>query len=103
PLVWDPLSKPPGGNLRSDPAPGRVSLIAATEKGDLVYRGRTPDAGQLASANPQATGATAALPSATATSTAAVPQALTFEAPPGKLELRMTVEGAGGGVLDQEI
>jgi hypothetical protein len=28
---------------------------------------------------------------------------LTFEAPPGKLELRMTVEGAGGGVLDQEI
>jgi hypothetical protein len=32
-----------------------------------------------------------------------VPQALTFEAAPGKLELRMTVEGAGGGVLDQEI
>ncbi len=102
-LVWEPLAKTPVGNLRNDPVPGRVSLIAATEKGDLVYRGRTPDAGQLASANPQATGASAALPAATPASTAAAPQSLTFEAPPGKLELRMTVEGAGGGVLDQEI
>ena len=101
-LVWEPLAKTPVGNLRSDPAPGRLSLIAATEKGDLVYRGRTPDSPQLASANPQATGASASLPAGTA-STAAVPQSLTFEAPPGKLELRMTVEGAGGGVLDQEI
>jgi len=102
-LVWEPLPKTPVGNLRNDPVPGRVSLIAATEKGDLVYRGRAPDAGQLASANPQATGASAALPASTPGSTAATPQSLTFEAPPGKLELRMTVEGAGGGVLDQEI
>jgi len=103
-LVWEPLPKTPVGNLRSDPAPGRVSVIAATEKGDLVYRGRTPDSAQLASANPQATGASASLPASAATaSTTATPQSLTFEAPPGKLELRMTVEGAGGGVLDQEI
>jgi hypothetical protein len=101
-LVWEPLPKTPVGNLRADPAPGRVSLIAATEKGDLVYRGRTPDTPQLASANPQATGASASLP-ASAAATAPAPQSLTFEAPPGKLELRMTVEGAGGGVLDQEI
>jgi VWFA-related protein len=100
-LVWEPLPKTPVGNLRSDPAPGRVSLIAATEKGDLVYRGRSPDGAQLASANPQATGASANLPASAATTAAA--QSLTFEAPPGKLELRMTVEGAGGGVLDQEI
>jgi hypothetical protein len=103
-LVWEPLPKPSGGNLRNDPTPGRVSVIAATEKGDLVFRGRTPDAGQLASANPQATGASASLPAASASATTtAAPQALTFEAAPGKLELRMTVEGAGGGVLDQEI
>ena len=102
-LVWEPLPKAPVGNLRSDPAPGRVSVIAATEKGDLVYRGRSPDGAQLASANPQATGASANLPASVASTAAAVPQALTFEAPPGKLELRMTVEGAGGGVLDQEI
>jgi VWFA-related protein len=103
-LVWEPLPKPPGGNLRNDPAPGRVSVIAATEKGDLVFRGRTPDAGQLASASPQTTGASASLPASSASATTPpVPQALTFEAAPGKLELRMTVEGAGGGVLDQEI
>ena len=102
-LVWEPLPQPPGGGARRDPTPGRMSVIAATEKGDLVYRGRTPDTAQLASANPQATGASAALPAATTATTAPVPQALTFEAAPGKLELRMTVEGAGGGVLDQEI
>jgi len=103
-LVWEPLPKPAGGSLRNDPAPGRVSVIAATEKGDLVFRGRTPDAGQLASASPQTTGASASLPAASANATTpAAPQALTFEAAPGKLELRMTVEGAGGGVLDQEI
>jgi VWFA-related protein len=102
-LVWEPLPQPPGGGARRDPTPGRMSVIAATEKGDLVYRGRTPDTAQLASANPQATGASAALPAATTAATAPVPQALTFEAAPGKLELRMTVEGAGGGVLDQEI
>jgi len=102
-LVWEPLPKTGVSNLRNDPAPGRVSVIAATEKGDLVYRGRSPDAGQLASANPQATGATASLPASANAATAVAPQALTFEAPPGKLELRMTVEGAGGGVLDQEI
>jgi len=101
-LVWEPLPKAPVGNLRNDGTPGRVSVIAATEKGDLVYRGRSPDTAQLASANPRATGASASLPAAS-TATPTAPQSLTFEAPPGPLELRMTVEGAGGGVLDQEI
>jgi hypothetical protein len=31
------------------------------------------------------------------------PQRLTFEAPPGKLEMRLTVQDAGSGTLDQEI
>src|SRR5258705_6329513 len=101
-LVWEPLPQPPGGGARNDPAPGRVSLIAATEKCGLVYRGRSPASAQLASANPQATGASASLPASAAATAAAAPQSLTFEAPPGKLELRMTVEGTGGGGLHQE-
>jgi VWFA-related protein len=52
---------------------GRVSLLAANAQGDLVFRGRSQD------------------------------QRVEFEAPPGPLELRMSVEGATGGVLDQEI
>jgi len=87
-LVWEPLAQPAGA--RRDPAPGSVSLLAATAKGDLVYRGRSPDQ------NSEPPLSNSQLPTSTA-------KRLTFEAPPGKLELRMTVEGAGGGVLDQEI
>ncbi len=91
-LVWEPLPQLPG--VRRDPA-GRVALLAADDKGDLVFRGRSPDAA-LASAAPP-TG----LPSASA---ASGPQRLVFDSPPGSIELRMSVEAAGGGgVLDQEV
>jgi hypothetical protein len=52
-LIWEPL--PPqgpllgGGGRREQP--GRVSLLAATSEGNLVFRGRSPDAA-LASAAP---------------------------------------------------
>src|SRR6185295_13873065 len=64
-----------------------------------------PDAALAAAAPPTApndTGpATARAPIAAAASTS---QRLVFDAPPGKLELRLTVEAAGtGGTLDQEI
>jgi VWFA-related protein len=88
-LIWEPLPQAPG--LRRDqPLPGRVSLIAADPKGDLVFRGRVPE--------------TLAATPATATATpAAAPQRLVFEAAPGELELRMSVEAAAGGMLDSEI
>jgi hypothetical protein len=82
-----------------------VSLLAADESGSLVFRGRSPDAA-LASAGtparPNDTGPVA--PRAPAASPATRPQELVFEVPPGKVELRMTVEAAGaGGTLDTEI
>jgi VWFA-related protein len=87
-LIWEPLPQAPG--LRRDqPLPGRVSLIAADTNGDLVFRGRVPE--------------TIATAPATATTTAQAPQQLVFEAPPGELELRMSVEAAAGGMLDSEI
>jgi VWFA-related protein len=91
-LVWEPSPLPPGA--RRDP-PGAVAVLAATEKGDLVYRGRsslpgTPGAGSAGTA-PLPAGAGAGA------------QRLTFEAPPGKLELRLTIEGtSGAGTLDRE-
>ncbi len=92
-LIWEPLAQPAGAR-RDQPQPGRVSLIAAGPTGDLVFRGRSPDAA-LASTAPPAT------PSA---APASGPQRLTFDAPPGELELRMSVEAAaGGGTLDSEI
>ncbi|MBI4264563.1 MAG: VWA domain-containing protein [Acidobacteria bacterium] len=90
-LVWEPLPQPPG--VRRE-APGRLSVIAADARGDLVFRGRSPDAA-LASAGAPAT--PPAPPAAGA-------QRLVFDAPPGELELRLSVEAVGGGgVLDQEI
>jgi len=90
-FVWEPLPTTPGASRET---PGRVSLLAASEKGDLLFRGRTPDAAVASNGAPQ-------LPAASA---ATSPQKLVFDVPPGKVELRMTVEGAGaGGTLDQEI
>ena len=85
-LTWEPLPASPGAARREQP--GRVAIIAANESGDLVYRGRAPEA------EPPAASATVA----------ATPHQLVFDAPPGKLELRLTVQAAGsGGTLDQEI
>jgi len=90
-FIWEPLPATPGASRE---APGRVSLLAASEKGDLLFRGRAPDAAVASTGPPQ-------VPSAAA---ATAPQKLVFDVPPGKVELRMTVERAGsGGTLDQEI
>ena len=92
-LLWEPIPRPAGAR-GNQPEPGRVSLVAANMSGDLVFRGRSPDAA-LASTAPAAA---PAAPPASGT------QRLVFEAAPGELEVRMTVEAAsGGGVLDQEI
>ncbi len=89
-LIWEPLPALPG--VTRD-APGRVSVLAASEAGDLLFRGRTPDAALASTGTPQ-------IPAARAVTT---PQKLVFDVPPGKVELRLTVEGAGGGgTLDQE-
>ncbi|MBI3049614.1 MAG: VWA domain-containing protein [Acidobacteria bacterium] len=92
-LIWEPLPQPPGVR-REQPQPGRVSVIAARGNGDLVFRGRAPDAALASTAPPTTPGAPPA----------AGPQRLVFDAPPGELELRLSVEAAsGGGVLDSEI
>jgi VWFA-related protein len=94
-LVWEPLAFPPGD--RREPA-GRVSLLAATAAGNVVYRGRAPERPVVAAVTTGSLGSSAAsaVPSTP-------PQRLTFDAPPGKVELRITVEGSTGGTLDQEI
>ena len=82
---------------RDQPQPGRVSVIAADPKGDLVFRGRSPGRCDSRSTAPPALARSARRPPSG-------PQRLTFDAPPGELELRMSVEAAaGGGTLDSEI
>jgi hypothetical protein len=77
-LVWEPLAE------RSDPRaaqPGGASLVAAGADGSLVFRS----------------------PAAAATAADAATRRFVFDAPPGTVELRLTVEEEGGGTLDREI
>ncbi len=97
--TWIGTERAAGGKTRVtliwEPLPGGVSLIAANPRGDLVFRGRVPDAALASTAS---IAATPAAPVATA------PQRLVFDAPPGNLELRLSVEAAGaGGVIDTEL
>ena len=83
-FVWEPVAGPPGARREQ---PGRVQVTAATASGNLLYRGRTPEQ-----------------PPANAAAGAAVPpQRITFDAPPGPIELRLSVEAATGGLLDNDI
>jgi len=76
-FLWEPLPPTPG--VKRDDA-RRVTLLATSPTGDIVYRGRLPS--------------TLAAPGAGA--------AISFDAKPGKLDLRITVEGDGTGTLDNE-
>ena len=80
-VVFEPI--PSTAGVRRE-QPGGVSLLAATEQGDLIFRGRSavePPGGTLASTASQ----------------------MTFEADPGSVELRLSVEAeGGGGALDSE-
>ena len=83
-FVWEPLSAPPGTTRREQA--GRVALLAANGAGELIFRGAAPDQ------------------PAPSSSVGGAPQRLVFDAPPGKLELRVTVHDAtSGGTLDQEV
>lgn len=76
-FLWEPLPATPG--VKRDEA-RRVSLLATTATGDIVYRGRVPS--------------TLAAPGAGAS--------ISFDARPGPLDLRITIEGDGTGTLDNE-
>ncbi|PYR32103.1 MAG: hypothetical protein DMF92_03270 [Acidobacteria bacterium] len=96
-FVWEPVPKAPGDRqAASREQPARVSLMAAGADGSPYFRGRVPDVA-LASAAPAAaavaSGASAGPPR---------PARVSFEVKPGKMQLRVSVEGAGSEVLDSE-
>lgn len=76
-LLWEPLPAAPG--VRRD-EPRRVTVLATSPSGDVVYRGRVP----------------------TELATPGNGGIIRFQAPPGKLAVRLTIEGDGTGTLDTE-
>src|SRR4051812_24905709 len=94
-FVWEPLPKAPG-DRREEPA--RVSVMALSPDGSPYFRGKVPAASAAAPAGNGNGNGTAAAPAAGSRG----PQRVTFEAPPGKLQLRLSVEGDASQVLDTE-
>ncbi len=112
-FVWEPAPKAPGQSARVTEAPARVSLMAAGADGVPYYRGRVPDVAMAAASTPPASGTGGAVGSTGAASEGSVrgsatqavrgPSRVTFEVPPGKMELRVAVEGDASQVLDSEV
>jgi VWFA-related protein len=80
-FIWEPLPKSPGDRTAAGEEPSRVSLMALAIDGSPAFRGRVPEAPVTPIRSPQR---------------------VTFDVPPGKLQLRLSVEGTGSQVLDTE-
>jgi VWFA-related protein len=91
-LTWEPL--PLQTSVRREQA-GRVSVLAADGQGSLVFRGRSPESSTASPGTNGPKGGAAGASSAPA-------RRVSFDTAPGKLELRLTIEAAEGGTLDNE-
>jgi hypothetical protein len=91
-FVWEPVAATPG--VTQDP-PARVALTATNSDGTPYFRGRVPDA-LMAST----TAATSAPPGGVSTTPA--PWRVVFDAAPGRMQVKMSIEGERGQVLSTE-
>jgi VWFA-related protein len=88
-FVWEPVARAPGDAARANEVPAQVSLIATGADGGPIFRGRVPEVAAAAT---------------TATAAATLPGSkISFDVPPGKLQLRLAVEDASAEVLDSEV
>jgi VWFA-related protein len=101
-LVWEPLPKSPGERPDGREEPARMSVTALGGDGSLVFRGRVPDAALASAAGPAPAGSDASQPRL-AQAARGGPSRVAFDAPPGKVQLRLSVEGSSSQVLDTEI
>jgi len=90
-LVWEPAPATTGE--RREP-PAQLAVTAGGQSGAAYFRGKVPAAAAATSPGPPA-----AAGEGTSTDTGG---RVTFQAPPGPLQLRMSVEGAAGQVLDSD-
>jgi len=83
-LVWEPVPRAPGSPARATEVAARISVTAVAPDGSPYFRGKSPEA------------------AAASSTTAPVGGSVTFEAAPGKVQLRLAVESAAAEVLDSE-
>src|SRR5206468_894042 len=105
-FVWEPLPKSPGDRPTGREEPARVSLMALGADGTLVFRGRVPDVALASASTPTSAPAVDAGASRTGAASATQgprgPSRVVFDAAPGKVQLRVSVEGSSASVLDTE-
>ena len=94
-FVWEPVTANGDRGGGAHEQPSRVGLIAVGTDGSPVFRGKVD--GAAAQGSPPGDGG----------STAASAQGprggrVTFDAPPGTIQMRVSVEGTGSEVLDSE-
>jgi VWFA-related protein len=94
-FVWEPAPRIPG-QREEDPV-AQVSLTAIAG-GRPVYRGRVPE--KAAAPAPAASAGTPAGSAAAAAGATATGGSAAFDVAPGRLELRMVIEGTRGQVID---
>jgi VWFA-related protein len=83
-FAWEPIPPAPGERRPGEEGVSFVTLTALAPDGRPLFRGRVPEQG-------------AAAPPPTAV---AGPSSATFEVPPGRMQLRVTVQNASGQVMD---
>lgn len=83
-FVWEPMPRRAGDVARPGDTPARVALTATGVDGGPVFRGRVPESAPAAGAAPPAA------------------SRVSFEVPPGRIQLRIAVEGTDADTLDSE-
>ncbi len=87
-FAWEPIAQAAADRRPGEEGVSFVTLTALAPDGRPLFRGRVPEQG-----------ATAA-PSTSGTPGATGPSSATFEVPPGRMQLRVTVQNASGQVMD---
>jgi VWFA-related protein len=93
-FVWEPLPRVPGDTRNAD-TPARIMLTAVGPDGEPYFRGRVPASAPSASAP-------AGTPSGPSARQGSGPGRVSFDIPPGKIQLKISVEGSASQVLDSE-
>jgi VWFA-related protein len=98
-FVWEPTPKSPGDRpVPASDQPARVLVTAVGPDGSPYFRGRVPDASSSSSSS-----SSSAPTDAGGAAGVRGPSRVSFEVDPGKIQLRLSVEGAASQVLDQEV
>ncbi len=103
---WEAIPPVPGARTEPGSQASRILLTASSPDGRELYRGRVPGpaaaASTVASTSPSApsTPSTSPVSSPASAASEGGSGVVSFEAPPGQVQLRMVVEGDGGRVID---